>query len=98
MIDAAFRTLVTLAVAEAIQPLVRELAGLRAALSTQQSDRWLTRAEAARILGCSTDTIDRRVKDGSIDVRRLGTRTVRVRLPFQPSAEEIAAMATKARR
>ena len=67
---------------------------VRFALAT---GRWVSRAEAAETLGISVDTVDRRIVDGSLRVRRIG-RAVRVQLEPATSDEQIAQLVAGARR
>lgn len=46
---------------------------------TSPGDRWVGVTEAALYLSTSTDTIRRRVRDGSLPVTRLGTQ-LRIRV------------------
>lgn len=96
MIDEILRELVGTAVREAVRPLERELRDLRAAVSAGPA-RWLSRREAAEALGISTDTIDRQVRDGTLQVRRAG-RAIRVLVAPPATDYEIAALAAETRR
>lgn len=71
-------------VAEAVEPLRRELVALR---RRQAEAGPVTMTEAAKRLGVSTKTIRRRVLDGSIRVVGVGA-TKRVVLPSQDAAPE----------
>jgi excisionase family DNA binding protein len=97
VIDAAFRTLVNDAVADAVRPLAVEVARLRDAIAEKEQP-WVSRREAATRLGCSVDTVDRQISAGTLQVQRIGARGVRVRLPATPEASAIAALAAEARR
>ncbi len=73
------------------------VAAVRAAVAEQERP-WLSRADAARRLGCSVDTIDRSIRACEIEVQRIGSRGIRVRLPAAPASEiEVAALARAAR-
>lgn len=96
MIEELLRELVGAAVREALRPLEREVRDLRATVATN-SARWLSRREAAEALGISTDTIDRQVRDGTLQVRRTG-RAIRVLVAPPATDEEIAALARTVRR
>lgn len=73
--------------ADRIRELSVEVERLRAALPTREVDVH----EAARLLGCSVDTIRRRIDDGSIPIRRRG-RLVRIDLASlrAPSRDAVA--------
>jgi excisionase family DNA binding protein len=47
---------------------------------------WLTIPQAAESLGVSTDTVRRRIADGTIPATRLGPRLIRIRLSDLSSA------------
>ena len=53
---------------------------------------YYSRAEAARALGCSLDTIDRRLADGTFTRVKIGSRMVRI------PAREVDALAKPRRR
>jgi len=95
MLDEALRVLVAGAVADAVAPLEREMRALHAAVRAGAS-RWVSRREAAEALGVSPDTIDRRLRDGSLRVQRMG-RTVRVLLEPPPTEDKIGELAREAR-
>jgi len=97
MIDDALRAVVGEAVTAAVAPLAAEIGRLREALGERER-RWITRKEAAAALGCSVDSIDRRVAAGELQTQRIGKRGLRVRLPISPEASDIARLATEARR
>lgn len=94
-LDVVLRDLVAGAVREATAPLVAELRELRAAVGAN-SARWMSRVEAARTLGISLDTLDRRLRDRSLRSQRLG-RAVRVLLEQPATEDKIAELATEAR-
>ena len=94
-VDAALRQIVADAVAAAVAPLVVEVRELRVVVA-RSSAKWVSRADAARELGVSVDTVDRRCLDGSLRSRRLG-RTVRILLEPVATAAEIAKLASGAR-
>ena len=94
-LDDALRGLAVDAVADAVAPLRRELRELRAAVNAG-SARWLSRRQAAEMLGVSQDTIDRRVRDGSLRARTIGRRCLFLVEP-PASEQEIARLATEAR-
>ncbi len=77
---ATARAAVREALAEAIPTLVAQLT---AAVRAQQTERWVRRAEAAKVLALSIDTVDRRIRDGALTSRRIG-KSVRVLLPGVP--------------
>ena len=56
------------------------------------SAAYYSRAEAARALGCSLDTIDRRLADGTFTRVKIGSRMVRI------PAREVDALAKPRRR
>lgn len=41
-------------------------------MTAEVEQRWYSTADAARYLGCSVDTIERHVKDGTLTARKLG--------------------------
>lgn len=52
--------------------------------------RWVTKAEAARVLKVSISTLDRRIRQGEVEVRREGRRVyVRMEGPEYVSDEEM---------
>ena len=56
--------------------------------------RWVTKAEAAREMEVSLSTLDRRIRQGEIEVRREGRRVyVRLEGPEYVSVEEILSRA-----
>lgn len=75
-LEQTFVDLLRAVVREEVKPLLAELEALRAATSL---DRMLPVPEAARHLGVSERTLRRRIRDGSIQVTRIG-RAVRVDL------------------
>jgi excisionase family DNA binding protein len=92
---------ITDAVERAVAPLVAELRELRAAvwaMSAALPPVLATTPEAAGRLGVSVSTVRRRIKDGSIPVRRIG-RSVRVDLAaLKPlSEDDVARLAREAR-
>lgn len=75
------RAAVREALADATPALVAQVA---AAVRAQQGERWVTRAEAAKAMALSVDSIDRRCADGTLTCRRIGKKSVRVLLPGAP--------------
>tara|TARA_B100000780_G_scaffold273882_1_gene238053 strand:- start:221 stop:466 length:246 start_codon:yes stop_codon:yes gene_type:complete len=61
---------------EVIEPLVAELAQLRAVINTHvnadTAPKLLTTGEAAKRLGCGDETIRRMVKSGRLKCKRIG--------------------------
>lgn len=51
-----------------------------AATGMSNDERFISRAEAAKIAGCSVDTIDRRIAEGLLPAYRFGAKTIRVKL------------------
>lgn len=45
-----------------------------------ETEKWLTRADAAQLLGVSTQTVDRHANDGDLTRYRVGARAVRFRI------------------
>lgn len=87
-------------VAGHVAPLRAEIERLRAdvaALRRSQPAALATPAEAARALGVSLSTVRRRVRDGSLPVRRVG-RSVRIDLAAMhaPSEAEVLRLAREA--
>ncbi len=64
-------TLDQIATAEDVRRLEAKLDELRAMLE-QPAPEWLTITEAAARLGCSADTIRRRIKSGELEARGAG--------------------------
>tara|TARA_B100000768_G_scaffold146142_1_gene139176 strand:- start:127 stop:372 length:246 start_codon:yes stop_codon:yes gene_type:complete len=63
---------------EVIEPLVAELAQLRAVLNTHvngdKGTKLITAREAAKRLGCGDETIRRMVKSGRLKCKRIGNQ------------------------
>ena len=97
MIEDAIKAAISDALQDAVAPLAAEIASLRRALDARVPEPWVSRAEAARVRGCSVDTIDREISAGVLQVQRIGTRGVRVRLPARPEADEVTRLAREAR-
>lgn len=69
--------------ARALDALKADIAELKAMLrhsQIQPAPEWASISEAARILGCSADTIRRRVASGEMEAQGAG-KARRVRLP-----------------
>lgn len=81
-----------------LAPVLRELSDLRAAVAEVTPPLYGTVAEAARVLGCSEQTIRARIADGRIAATRVG-RAIRVDLSTLrgPSTTHIAKLAREAR-
>lgn len=81
-----------------LAPVLQELSNLRAAVHAVTPPRYGTVAEAARVLGCSEQTVRARIADGRITATRIG-RAVRVDLSTLPgpSTSQIARLAREAR-
>lgn len=92
----AMSQMVGQAFSAALAPLAAELRALRALVAPPEH-RWGSRREAADFYGASRDTIDRRVKDGTLRSRRLG-RKVLVEMEGGADDIKIAALARTARR
>lgn len=82
-----------------LAPVLRELSDLREAVHAVTPPRFGTVAEAARVLGCSEQTIRARIADGRVEATRIG-RAVRVDLSSLRGTPtlEIAKLAREARR
>lgn len=62
---------------EVIEPLVAELAQLRAVINTHVADtgtKLITVREAAQRLGCGDETVRRMVKSGRLKCKRIGNQ------------------------
>ena len=81
--------------AQLLPPFIAEIRGLRAVV-TQSPERWVTRAQAAQVLGLCLDSVDNRIKDRTLRSQKLG-RSVRVLIPVPVTDDEIAELARKAR-
>lgn len=86
------------AVAEAIAPLVQEVRALRQQQEHTISPQWVSRAEAAQVLGCCAATVDRMVRSNAVVWKKLG-RSVRIdRASLRaPSQDEVDAEVWRAR-